>query len=617
MPSIQDFILDNRNYGIPEFQRGWSWKQVKIEKFFDSIMRGYPLPRFFTWRVGVHSPIGLAKFRDQFLQKGNTTYNPVNITNDERSHNTTAICDGQQRLSSLLIGLKGYNWGTIKSPKFLYFDLLCYYQDAAEPVEEIHVDDEEGRIKEVQFKFLSEKDVAKFNALVVNGFRKHAYIKVSDFFRHSSENITALGPKWALFINTHNLYDNANAQMSNHIKERLYKFEERVTAANYLDFNDINTAVNGDLEQAVEFFIRINDGGVALDPNELLFALLTRYLENNDVDLKADFSSIIVQYAPYLSKKIKFNFLLRICLYVVTDEILFKSDTFNETNCNIILREWPVIKKAIGKVLDLIRTLGLEKAINSNNSFIPIIYHFYKKLKTDENYDPSSNEKEEILKYFIRSEYSGFWGGEHGDAKLRRLKQNQNNKYDVVGYNFKFQDIIEILPPNTHFNIDDTTLENLLGLSYDSIHTRSLLYLLYRGLNPTLTYHIDHIHPRQKCEQDDIEVQELLADLAEEEKNFIKNNFNNLSNLQLIKSQCNLNKSDIDINVWINNKLESQEYDCLNNQTSKVDYLRTNFILSPEGMNIDEYMNLRNFRQFYTRRKEELRNRIRTTLGIV
>ena len=90
-----------------------------------------------------------------------------------------------------------------------------------------------------------------------------------------------------------------------------------------------------------------------------------------------------------------------------------------------------------------------------------------------------------------------------------------------------------------------------------------------------------------------------------------------LSNLQLIKSQCNLNKSDIDINVWINNKLESQEYDCLNNQTSKVDYLRTNFILSPEGMNIDEYMNLRNFKQFYTRRKEDLRNRIRTALGIV
>ena len=47
MPSIQDFIINVKNYGIPEFQRRWGWTEIKILNFYDSVLHGYPLPRFF------------------------------------------------------------------------------------------------------------------------------------------------------------------------------------------------------------------------------------------------------------------------------------------------------------------------------------------------------------------------------------------------------------------------------------------------------------------------------------------------------------------------------------------------------------------------------------------
>ena len=55
MTSIYNFInlyRQNRsNFGIPEFQRNYTWKDFQIESFFDSLLRKYPIPRFFTWRT--------------------------------------------------------------------------------------------------------------------------------------------------------------------------------------------------------------------------------------------------------------------------------------------------------------------------------------------------------------------------------------------------------------------------------------------------------------------------------------------------------------------------------------------------------------------------------------
>ena len=73
MTSITNFITtygDNRlNYGIPEFQRNYSWQDYQIEHFFDSLIRKYPIPRFFIWRTYDVPSISMTYFSTEFELK--------------------------------------------------------------------------------------------------------------------------------------------------------------------------------------------------------------------------------------------------------------------------------------------------------------------------------------------------------------------------------------------------------------------------------------------------------------------------------------------------------------------------------------------------------------------
>lgn len=626
MPSIQDFIINVKNYGIPEFQRRWGWTEIKILNFYDSVLHGYPLPRFFMWRVGVSSPVGLSSFRDSFEKKLSKEYSPLIIKRDDLSHNTTAVCDGQQRLTSFLIGFKGYNWGTSKQPKYLYLNLLHYYLSPEEindladlsSTENLSSDSEdEDKKKPTQFKFLSDNEVkekdsenSKHNSV------KSLWVKVADFYEYSINSNVALKIKWKSFLSQNKLDENLNAHTLEHAIDVLGQFEGRIGNQTYLDFQDISISVNGNLENAVEFFIRINDGGKKLDPNELLFALLTRYLQDNsDVDLKKDFNSIITNHSNVVCKAIKYNFLLRICLYTSTDQILFKADSFNENNCNKIISNWPTTFIAINKVFELISELGLAKCINSNNSIIPIIHHYFKRLQERDSYIPTIDEKNEILNYFIRSIYSPFWGGEHGDAKLKRLWLNQEVNYTNVNYNFKYTELINILPPHTSFEVEEYQIDELLNSSYKSANTRAILYLLYNGLNHSYKYEIDHIHPQSKCELSASSLENFDYNFSQDEIEFIKNTYQLLPNLQLIRDTCNREKSNREINDWINAKLAKEEYDCLNNQRTKIEYLNTNFITIQPELDAAEYMKFNNYRVFYENRRLLLKDRIKAALS--
>lgn len=626
MPSIQDFIINVKNYGIPEFQRPWSWKEIKILRFYDSVLHGYPLPRFFVWRVGINSPVGLSNFRDSFDKKGTQPYTPLIIKNDDRSHNTTAVCDGQQRLTSFLIGFKGYNWGTLKQPKYLYLNLLHYYLTPEEKkdLENLSISEnlssdleDEDKKKTTQFKFLSDKEVNEYHSEnSKNNSQKSVWVKVADFYEYSINNNVALRLKWKNFLHQNKLDENLNAHTIEHAIDVLGQFEGQIGIQTYLDFQDISNSVNGNLENAVEFFIRINDGGVKLDPNELLFALLTRYLKDNSkVDLKSDFNLIIKNHSIVVSKAIKFNFLLRICLYTSTDKILFKADSFDEENCNKIISNWPITFIAINKVFELINELGLAKCINSNNSIIPVIHHYFKRLQERDSYTPTIDEKKQILNYLIRSVYSPFWGGEHGDAKLKRLWLNQKENYSISGYNFNYTELINILPPNTSFEVKDDQIEELLNSSYKSANTRALLYLIYNGLNHSYKYEIDHIHPQSKCELSISSLENFDYNFTQDVIDFIKKTFHLLPNLQLIRDTCNREKSNREINDWIDAKLAKEEFDCLNNKTTKIEYLSTNFITPLGESDATEYMKFTNYKIFYERRRILLKERIKAILS--
>lgn len=115
----------NRTTYLPAIQREYVWDTYGIEKLFDSIMGDYPISTFLFWKIREEN-------KNQWI-----AYDFIRDFDKEQPHNQEAnlnginqdiylVLDGQQRLTSLLIGLRGsyryfyYNW----KKKRLYLNIL-------------------------------------------------------------------------------------------------------------------------------------------------------------------------------------------------------------------------------------------------------------------------------------------------------------------------------------------------------------------------------------------------------------------------------------------------------------------------------------------------------------
>lgn len=98
--------IEKQKYLLPSIQREFEWKHEKIEWLFDSIMRNYPISSFLFWRVEgeTKEKFKFYRFIRNFRQRYQTHNEEVNTAGHNDFH---AVLDGQQRLTSLYIGLRG------------------------------------------------------------------------------------------------------------------------------------------------------------------------------------------------------------------------------------------------------------------------------------------------------------------------------------------------------------------------------------------------------------------------------------------------------------------------------------------------------------------------------
>ena len=105
---ISDVIDDihKKKYLLPSIQREFVWDTYQIEQLFDSLMRDYPISSFLFWKVD-NEQVKNYEFYE-FLRdyhERDKTHNPK--ANVEGEEEITAVLDGQQRLTSIYIALKG------------------------------------------------------------------------------------------------------------------------------------------------------------------------------------------------------------------------------------------------------------------------------------------------------------------------------------------------------------------------------------------------------------------------------------------------------------------------------------------------------------------------------
>ncbi|HOI19246.1 MAG TPA: DUF262 domain-containing protein [Candidatus Woesearchaeota archaeon] len=519
--------IEGNHFLLPAIQREFEWEHSKIERLFDSIMRNYPISSFLFWRVEGETKTAYKFYKFlRIFREGFKTHNQEIDTNGHSDF--TAVLDGQQRLTSLYIGLKGSY--AYKKPRVWWEDTEYaiptrhLYLNILEPLK----DEEDGRIYE--FKFLtkseSEKNPEKW-------FKVGKILELRNNFKFNK------------FLDENNYKENEFTY------ETLSRLQEVIHTERVINYF---LEKEQDIDKALNIFIRINSGGEPLDFSDLLMSIAVANWSEKDARKE------IHQLVDEIRDKgffIDKDFILKSFLLLHSKDIRFKVTNFSRDNAKNFEQEWDKISLSIHRTFDLIKGFGfVESSLTSKHALLPIIYYLYHKNIADGF--PTKKEFEEdralIKKWLHIVLIKRIFGGQADQilTSIRTVFTSDVNKEKIKSQltNFPISQIQDKLKGTTKdMTIDDDFIDNLLKNQKDGGLTFSILALLYPNLDyKNGDFHKDHLHPHSSFRY------KLLKEKISEDKiNFYldTDNNNSILNLQLLDANENESKQDKNLNDWV------------------------------------------------------------------
>ena len=341
--------IQSNYYILPAIQREFIWSDKQIERLFDSLMRGYPIGSFLFWKVTTDklTDFQFYRFMDRYHKRDFKHNEPIKLIGEKER---IAVLDGQQRLTALNIGLKGY-----------YASKLPYYRwnsDYAFPKRKLYINllatpDIEGNMA-YEFIMLKDKDSQEQN-------ERHFWFPVCQITQFKNVNEVF---KFCL----NNGLAGKELEYPWETLSRLWEVIAQRPVINYFLEEDDN------LDKVLNIFIRVNSGGTQLGYSDILLSIATAQWQ--EYDAREEIYNLVDE----LNKKgetFNFNkdFILKASL-VLSDikNVAFKINNFTRENMLIIEEKWSDIKKALNDTVKLLTTWGYNRdTLASNNAIIATI----------------------------------------------------------------------------------------------------------------------------------------------------------------------------------------------------------------------------------------------------
>ena len=516
----------NRDYLLPAIQRKFTWSSDQIEMLFDSIMRDYPISSFMFWKVSDEAIKKNYKFY-QFLDSYREFFAEDNLDIDTTAvKDFEAVIDGQQRLTSLYIGLRG---------SYAYRLPRKWLKDTEEniPTRRLYlnlsnpVNQEYDNQKYYDFRFLTDVEAKTMQ-------KKECWFLVRDIL-----NLDDL-KKINRYLNEKSLADND------------YSSDTLITLYNQIHKNNlINYYLQEeqDSDKVLEIFIRTNSGGTPLTFSDLLMSISSANWKL--IDARKEIKDLIdkVYEIGKPSFIISKDFILKTCLVLFVENIKFQLKNFTQENVKIFESNWDRVKNSIIAAFTLFEKLGFnDKTFRAKNAAIPIIYYiYYNNLENKINKPLYDNDaKQAIAKWLILSFVKSIFGGQTDSvlSTMRTvLRETTSTKFPTEELMSKFNN------ETRNYKLDDEFLNGLLESQKDSNEAFYVLRLLYQDLNyldPNL--HQDHLHPKTNF----IDETKLQKNIPQLDWDFAKDpkNWNSVSNLQLLVWQINESKNATPLSEW-------------------------------------------------------------------
>lgn len=570
--SISDAIanIESRKFLLPAIQRKFVWSSGQIEVLFDSIMRDYPINSFMMWNVTSEKTKNSYKFYE-FLKEYRAFFKDENPFFNTRGYTDfMAIIDGQQRLTSLYLGLKGTY--AYKMPRKWWKD-----NEDCLPTRKLYLNltsalpKDDDRKMTYNFGFLSQPEVNKLS-------QSQDFFLVNDIYLYQDQD--ALED----YMSDRNWKDVTDVKFA---KKTLRKLREVVFKDKLINYYQEE---NQDIDIVLDIFIRTNSGGEPLSFSNLLMSITTA---NWKKDARKEFKILID--AVYANNFIiSADLILKCCLVLFNDNIKFQVANFDAQSVSVFDDNWERIKKCIEVTFELLKKWGFnDSSLRAKNAVIPIVYYIYHNEIEDEICKDIKHieEKNAIRKWLCISLLKGVFGGQ-SDSVLTGIRKvlKSNLKKQI----FPFEQIKAEFASNDakSLTLSDEVIDDILKTQKDAPNSYAILALLYSHLRyDTIAYHKDHLHPAAKfCKLKESDFS------SKEDYDFYRNaeNWNSILNLQLLDGSTNESKNDEDLSEWVKNK--------------NID-LKSHLI--PEGVSLD----FKDFRIFIEKRKELLATTIKAIVG--
>ena len=382
---LNDDEAEGGGFWLPNIQRPFVWSEEQIARLFDSIMREYPINTLLVWKT--KEAVKHRKFIDNYRRDIKLTdfYVPDN------TRSKMMVLDGQQRLQSLFIGLRGSYEG-----RELYFDVLSGGVAAAP--------------EDIRFRFAFKTanpgwPWVRFKDLVFQNNRLPG--EMADALAQSAPQA---------------LSQDAFRTVSRNIERVRQEF---VTDDN-ITFQELDGIDNPDayrVDDIVEIFIRANSGGTKLGKSDLLFSLLTSSWDEADGEMEA-----LLEDLNQGSFDFDRDFVLKSCLSMLGKGARYEVGKFRDGKTKEeIIAKWDELAEAIRAVRDLLVSktyIRSDRAMPSYLALIPLIYYrFHHPAKFAANQDMAA--------YLLRVLVTGVFGGSP-DNLIDKLVRNIQEQQDFV-----------------------------------------------------------------------------------------------------------------------------------------------------------------------------------------
>ncbi|MCQ2898433.1 DUF262 domain-containing protein [Helicobacter pylori] len=516
--SIKEVVDElNVRYFLPDIQREYVWlkkaDEKKIEQLFDSILRGYPIGSFLFWKLPKED---IAKSDEQDSDKLNfQLYQFITNYDERKPHNEKIhieqirrddlyiVLDGQQRLTSLYIGLKGTRTLKKKNAKInnpnAYEEKHLYLNLKHQP----NMDSPEDNY---QFEFHAKKP---------ENDKKHWWFKVGDILELKSV---------VNYVIEHKLGDKESALL-----ETLNKAFHDKQLISYFEETEKN------LNKVLNIFIRVNSGGVKLSYSDLLMSILTASFSS---DIRERMNKLVDVLKDKGFSNMGQDQVLKTCLLLIGKDTTFELKNFNKKNIKEIEENWEKITKSIYNATELLETSGYAGYLSSAYILSSLAYFYFLNSKMNES------DKEQALKFVRNAQITSYFTPST-DTKLNNIANSMKDVQTFESFNHN----LAKHEKNPLKITNDMIEEMVLYSQYGNSQVFPISQILYPHLKyKTTTFHIDHIYPKSKFNKEN---KKLNQDF------YGRGNY--LFNLQLLEGAENIAKKNKDPEVWLKEEYKDEQ----------------------------------------------------------